>query len=179
MLWRIRIADRFAWPRKHTRNCVRMGTKGVFSCTFPRQNENPSGLIVALTDCLAPHLFKIHYLPLEPPRIMIQRNRREFIKKTTVAATAASLVPYIHSSAKAAKLSANDRFTIGCIGVGSMGTGDAQGHARFGDVVAVCDGTLAAVVFPCTIWHNFGLRHGQFIAGIRGVFVMFFLVTWH
>jgi predicted dehydrogenase len=28
---------------------------------------------------------------------------------------------------------------IGCIGVGSMGTGDAQGHAGFGDVVAVCD----------------------------------------
>jgi len=70
---------------------------------------------------------------------MIQRSRREFIKQTTVAATAASFVPYIHSSAKAAKLSANDRFTIGCIGVGSMGTGDAQGHANFGDVVAVCD----------------------------------------
>ena len=33
----------------------------------------------------------------------------------------------------------NDRPTIGCIGVGSMGTGDARGHARFGDIVAVCD----------------------------------------
>ena len=35
--------------------------------------------------------------------------------------------------------SANDRPQIGCIGVGSMGTGDAQGHANFGDIVAVCD----------------------------------------
>ena len=35
--------------------------------------------------------------------------------------------------------SANDRPRIGCIGVGSMGTGDARGHASFGDIVAVCD----------------------------------------
>ena len=28
---------------------------------------------------------------------------------------------------------------IGCIGVGSMGQGDAGDHARFGDIVAVCD----------------------------------------
>ncbi len=28
---------------------------------------------------------------------------------------------------------------IGCIGVGGMGTGDARNHARFGDIVAVCD----------------------------------------
>lgn len=33
----------------------------------------------------------------------------------------------------------NDRPRIGCIGVGSMGTGDAQDHARFGDILAVCD----------------------------------------
>jgi predicted dehydrogenase len=33
----------------------------------------------------------------------------------------------------------NDRPRIGCIGVGSMGTGDAREHARFGDILAVCD----------------------------------------
>lgn len=33
----------------------------------------------------------------------------------------------------------NDRPSIGCIGVGSMGTGDARGHANFGDIVAICD----------------------------------------
>ena len=70
---------------------------------------------------------------------MTQRNRREFIKNTSVAAAAASFVPYIQTSASSAPLSANDRFTIGCIGVGSMGTGDAHGHAKFGDIVAVCD----------------------------------------
>ncbi len=49
-------------------------------------------------------------------------------------------MPYFHWSEKAfANSSANDRPVIGCIGVGSMGTGDAQGHASFGDVVAVCD----------------------------------------
>lgn len=71
---------------------------------------------------------------------MVNRNRREFIKKTTAAAAAASFVPYIHTSANAATtLSANDKFTIGCIGLGGMGTGDAHGHANFGDIVAVCD----------------------------------------
>ena len=70
---------------------------------------------------------------------MTQSNRREFIKNTSVAAAAASFVPYIQTSASSAPLSANDRLTIGCIGVGSMGTGDAHGHAKFGDIVAVCD----------------------------------------
>ena len=70
---------------------------------------------------------------------MTQRSRREFIKRTSVAAAAASMVPYIHTSANATTLGANDRFKIGCIGVGSMGTGDAHGHANFGDIVAVCD----------------------------------------
>ncbi|MFY8202580.1 MAG: Gfo/Idh/MocA family protein, partial [Pirellula staleyi] len=70
---------------------------------------------------------------------MTQSNRREFIKHTSVAAAAASFVPYIQTSASATQVSANDRFTIGCIGVGSMGTGDAHAHARFGDIVAVCD----------------------------------------
>jgi predicted dehydrogenase len=50
------------------------------------------------------------------------------------------MVPYFATSPKAfANQDANDRPQIGCIGVGSMGTGDAQEHARFGDVVAVCD----------------------------------------
>jgi predicted dehydrogenase len=70
---------------------------------------------------------------------MTHRNRRSFIQHTSVAATAAAFVPYISTSSAIAKSTANDRFKIGCIGVGSMGTGDAQGHANFGDVVAVCD----------------------------------------
>lgn len=67
-------------------------------------------------------------------------SRRTFLK-TSAAATAAGLtVPYFTSTEKTfANTMQNDRPLIGCIGVGSMGTGDAQGHANFGDVVAVCD----------------------------------------
>ncbi len=69
-----------------------------------------------------------------------QSNRRAFLKKSTVAAAAVSATPYFAWQQKAfANESANDRPRIGCIGVGSMGTGDAQGHARFGDILAVCD----------------------------------------
>jgi len=67
-------------------------------------------------------------------------TRREFLRKSTVAAAAVGAVPYFVSSRKAfGGESANDRLQIGCIGVGSMGTGDARGHAGFGDIVAVCD----------------------------------------
>ena len=64
-------------------------------------------------------------------------TRREFLKQSVAAA---STVPYFTSSPQAfANASPNDRPTIGCIGVGGMGTGDARGHAGFGDIVAVCD----------------------------------------
>ncbi|HYW79983.1 MAG TPA: Gfo/Idh/MocA family oxidoreductase [Thermoguttaceae bacterium] len=67
-------------------------------------------------------------------------TRRDFLKKSTAAAAVGSAVPYFSWSEKAfANQSANDRPRIGCIGVGSMGSGDARGHAGFGDVVAVCD----------------------------------------
>lgn len=74
------------------------------------------------------------------PTKTTQSTRRDFIKVSSAAAAAAGIVPYFASSPKAfANHAANDRPQIGCIGVGSMGTGDAQDHARFGDVVAVCD----------------------------------------
>ena len=67
-------------------------------------------------------------------------DRRDFLKTSMSAATAAGLVPYFGMSRSTfANNSANDRPQIGCIGVGSMGTGDARGHANFGDIVAVCD----------------------------------------
>ena len=66
-------------------------------------------------------------------------TRRDFLKQSAAVAGAVS-VPYFFSSPKAfANDSANDRPKIGCIGVGSMGTGDAHDHANFGDIVAVCD----------------------------------------
>ncbi len=65
-------------------------------------------------------------------------TRRSFLKTTTAAAGCA--IPYIAWSSKAfANQSANDRPRIGCIGVGSMGKGDARGHANFGDILAICD----------------------------------------
>ncbi|MEZ6115432.1 MAG: Gfo/Idh/MocA family oxidoreductase [Pirellulaceae bacterium] len=65
-----------------------------------------------------------------------RQTRRTFVK----AAAAAGTVPYFLSGQTAfTNQAATDRPQIGCIGVGSMGTGDAQGHAQFGDVVAVCD----------------------------------------
>ncbi|MFO7904967.1 MAG: Gfo/Idh/MocA family protein [Planctomycetota bacterium] len=68
-----------------------------------------------------------------------QSTRRDFLK-TSAAAAAFTTVPYFTATRKAfANEAANDRPRIGCVGVGSMGTGDAKAHARFGDVVAVCD----------------------------------------
>lgn len=64
-------------------------------------------------------------------------TRRSFLQASAGIAAAA---PYFTWTQKTfANNAANDRPTIGCIGVGSMGTGDAYGHAAFGDIVAVCD----------------------------------------
>jgi predicted dehydrogenase len=81
--------------------------------------------------------------PFFPPGAfhMTQQTRRSFLTTTAVATAAATTTPYFttSSSAQDKTTSANDKFKIGCIGTGSMGTGDAQGHANFGDIVAVCD----------------------------------------
>lgn len=63
-------------------------------------------------------------------------NRRQFIK----AGAAVAAAPFIPWTSKAfANVSKNDRPRVGCIGTGSMGMGDAENHAEFGDIVAVCD----------------------------------------
>lgn len=67
-------------------------------------------------------------------------SRRTFLGTSAALGAAAGGVPYFAWSKPAfANESANDRPVIGCIGVGSMGTGDAHQHAGFGDIVAVCD----------------------------------------
>jgi predicted dehydrogenase len=63
-------------------------------------------------------------------------NRRQFLK-TGAAVAAAPFIPWTHRAL--ANESKNDRPRIGCIGVGDMGMVDAREHARFGDIVAVCD----------------------------------------
>jgi predicted dehydrogenase len=66
-------------------------------------------------------------------------TRRDFLKHSTVLGTAATATYFPWSQQAFANQSPNDRPRIGCIGTGSMGTGDAGDHARFGDIVAVCD----------------------------------------
>ncbi|MDP1560027.1 MAG: Gfo/Idh/MocA family oxidoreductase [Pirellulaceae bacterium] len=66
-------------------------------------------------------------------------SRRHFLQQSSIA-TAATVIPYhAWNSTAFANSSKNDRPRIGCIGTGSMGTGDAQDHANFGDILAVCD----------------------------------------
>lgn len=69
------------------------------------------------------------------------QTRRSFLKKSITAAAAGTAAPYFSWSQKAfANASANDRPTLGCIGVGDMATGcDCPQHAHFADIVAVCD----------------------------------------
>lgn len=68
-----------------------------------------------------------------------QSTRRDFLKTTTLAAAASTLPVFPWTQKGFANQEANSRPGIGCIGVGSMGTGDAREHARFGEILAVCD----------------------------------------
>ena len=68
------------------------------------------------------------------------QDRRDFLKTTTAAAALGGVAPYFAWNERAfANQDKNDRPVIGCIGVGSMGSGDARRHKDFGDIVAVCD----------------------------------------
>ncbi|MCA9263926.1 MAG: Gfo/Idh/MocA family oxidoreductase [Planctomycetales bacterium] len=74
-----------------------------------------------------------------PQQTTRNTTRRDFVKQTTVLA-AGSAIPYFAWTQRSfANESANDRPTVGCIGLGGMGSGDARDHNRFGDIVAVCD----------------------------------------
>lgn len=69
-----------------------------------------------------------------------RQSRRSFLQTSAAVAATGATVPYFAWTEKAfANQAKNDRPVIGCIGVGSMGSGDAKGHAGFGDIVAVCD----------------------------------------
>jgi predicted dehydrogenase len=72
-----------------------------------------------------------------------QQTRRRFLQKSASLAAAGTVVPYIFTTAGAAAggkpAAKNDRHTIGCIGNGGMGRGDATAAKDYGDVVALCD----------------------------------------
>jgi predicted dehydrogenase len=67
-------------------------------------------------------------------------DRRDFLKTSSITAATAGLTPYFFwCRSPIAGPPVSDRLGIGCIGVGSMGMGDASEHAQFGDIIAVCD----------------------------------------
>ncbi len=77
-------------------------------------------------------------------QISKQISRRSFLKKTTGAAVGAISFPYIVSSSalgRAGNVAASNRITVGCIGVGTQGTGVMRNFLAQKDahVVAVCD----------------------------------------
>ena len=68
-------------------------------------------------------------------------KRREFLRHTGTAATAAALGHGLNLSPSYARhfTAKNDRLRLGCIGVGSRGLPVTLSARRFGDIVAVCD----------------------------------------
>ncbi len=71
---------------------------------------------------------------------MHRSSRRDFLIKSAAAASAGAVVGYFPGGRTAlAGTGPNERLQIGCVGVGSMGTGDAREHNGFGDIIAVCD----------------------------------------
>ena len=74
---------------------------------------------------------------------MNKTTRRDFLKRSAVAATATGTVPYFLSSQQPAlaqqRRAPSDRLRMGSIGVGSMGRGDARDFNNKVDIVAICD----------------------------------------
>jgi predicted dehydrogenase len=73
---------------------------------------------------------------------MKKSSRRSFLHTTTGAVVGSTLVPYYSWETKTAASevkAANDRPSVGCIGNGGMGSGDANAIRKFGEIVAYCD----------------------------------------
>ncbi len=70
-------------------------------------------------------------------------TRRGFLSRSAGVslggAVAGGLIPACAPRSARAESTNDDRPGIGCIGLGSMGMGDASAHARFGEILAVCD----------------------------------------
>lgn len=66
-------------------------------------------------------------------------NRREFLRRSALAAAAGSAVPYFWTSACAKAASANDKLRVAAIGVGGRGTGIGHQAGGLGNMVACAD----------------------------------------
>jgi predicted dehydrogenase len=72
--------------------------------------------------------------------MMSANSRREFLKQSALGFAGVGITPYFLSGAQPVQAQApSDRLRMGCIGVGSMGKGDASGFNGLVDIVAVCD----------------------------------------
>ena len=73
---------------------------------------------------------------------MSDKPRRDFLKRSAVAAVAGATTPYWFSQQKTLAdetQSKNDRPVVGSIGLGGRGSGIANNARQYGDIVAVCD----------------------------------------
>ena len=66
-------------------------------------------------------------------------NRRSFLKTSAAFAAAATVLPMTETIKPVWAQAPSDRLRMGCIGVGSMGRGDAHGFNHLCDIVAICD----------------------------------------
>ena len=66
-------------------------------------------------------------------------HRRNFLKDAAVLTAAATAVPLSNEMKPVWAQAPSDRLRMGCIGVGSMGRGDAHGFNGLCDIVAICD----------------------------------------
>ena len=66
-------------------------------------------------------------------------NRRDFLKSSAALAAAATAIPWTETIKPVWAQAPSDRLRMGCIGVGSMGRGDAHGFNGLCDIVAICD----------------------------------------
>ncbi len=66
-------------------------------------------------------------------------NRRNFLKSSAALAVAATALPWSETSKPVWAQAPSDRLRMGCIGVGSMGRGNARGFNGLCDIVAICD----------------------------------------
>ena len=66
-------------------------------------------------------------------------NRRSFLKTSAAFAAAATVFPMTETIKPVWAQAPSDRLRMGCIGVGSMGRGDAHGFNHLCDIVAICD----------------------------------------
>lgn len=66
-------------------------------------------------------------------------NRRSFLKSSAALAVAATVHPWTQTMKPVWAQAPSDRLRMGCVGVGSMGRGDAHGFNYLCDIVALCD----------------------------------------